>query len=196
MNQPDLLAALAPVVEAFDTLGVAYSIVGSVASSAHGVARSTLDADLVVDLKADQVAGLVTQLEHDYYVDLDAARDAVSRRAMFNVIHLATMVKVDIYVLTRREFDQTSFGRRTTRAMPDEPGARVFHLDTAEDTVLHKLEWYRAGGEVSDRQWSDITGVLQVQHDALDFAYLDRWAAELGVVDLLARARRDAGEPG
>ena len=106
------------------------------------------------------------------------------------------MVKVDIYVLTRREFDQTSFGRRTTRAMPDEPGARVFHLDTAEDTVLHKLEWYRAGGEVSDRQWSDITGVLQVQHDALDFAYLDRWAAELGVVDLLARARRDAGEPG
>lgn len=193
MTQPDLLAAVTPVVDALDALGVAYSIVGSVASSAHGIARSTLDADVVADLHASQVAALVARLERDYYVDLDAANDAVRRRGMFNVIHLATMVKVDIYILTQRDFDRTSFERRTPRALPDEPDARTFQVDTPEDTVLHKLEWYRAGGEVSDRQWSDIIGVLQVQKGALDRAYLDTWSAKLGVDDLLARAWREGG---
>jgi hypothetical protein len=72
------------------------------------------------------------------------------------------------------------------------PDARTYQLDTPEDTVLHKLEWYRAGGDVSDRQWADIVGVLTVQGDALDREYLDRWAAVLGVTDLLARAWREA----
>ncbi len=191
MSKPDVLAAIEPVIDIFDALGVAYSVVGSVASSAHGVARSTLDADLVADLRGSHVDPLAGRLEHDYYIDRDVAADAVRRRSMFNVIHLATMFKVDIYVLTERAFDQSSFARRTTRSL-DEPPSRTFQLDTAEDTVLHKLEWYRAGGEVSDRQWSDIVGVLEVQGDALDARYLDDWATELGVTELLARALRAA----
>ena len=62
-----------------------------------------------------------------------------------------------------------------------------------EDTVLAKLEWYRKGGEVSDRQWRDLLGVLKVQGETLDRAYLDHWAGELDVSDLLHRALEEAG---
>jgi hypothetical protein len=192
MTSPDLLAALEPVVTVLEQLGVEYSVVGSVASSAHGIARSTVDADIVANLPASRADELTVRLEHDYYIDRDAVRDAVRRRAMFNVIHLATMIKVDIYVLTDRPFDRSSFQRRTARPLLDEPGARTYNLDSPEDTILHKLEWFRAGGEVSDRQWADIVGVLAVQDDALDREYLDRWAQQLGVSDLLVRAWRES----
>jgi len=94
----DVLHALGPVVDALDRLGVAYSIVGSVASSAHGVARSTIDIDLVATQRSHEVAPLVASLIDAYYVDLEAARDPVTRRSMFNAIHLATMLKVDVYI--------------------------------------------------------------------------------------------------
>ena len=192
MNTPDIVAALAPIIDVFDELSVSYSVVGSVASSAHGVARATLDADLVADLKTEHVDALVDALIDDYYVDRDAAMDAVRRRAMFNLVHLQTMLKVDVYVLTGRPFDRESFRRRQEAPLEDAEGARRYAVDTPEDTVLHKLEWYRAGGEVSDRQWSDILGVLKVQSGDLDFAYTRRWAADLGVEDLLDRAIEQA----
>ncbi len=193
MNTPDIVAAIAPVVDVFDRLSVSYSVVGSVASSAHGIARATLDADLVADLQARHVQPLVDALIDDYYIDRDAANDAVQRRAMFNVVHLQTMLKVDIYVLTRRPFDRESFRRRVLAPLEDTVDAHQYSVDTPEDTVLHKLEWYRAGGEVSERQWGDVVGVLKVQSDALDFEYMRRWAADLGVSDLLERAFEQAG---
>ncbi len=188
MNTPDIVAALAPIVEIFERLAIPYSVAGSVASSAHGVARATLDVDLVADLRSEHVDPLVAAISGDYYVDRAAALDAIARRAMFNVVHLATMLKVDIYVLTSRSFDRESFRRRGQALLDDREGARLYSLDTPEDTILHKLEWYRAGGEVSERQWSDVIGVLQVQLGALDLGYLARWAGELGVADLLERA--------
>ena len=118
----------------------------------------------------------------------DAAQDAIARRSMFKVVQLARMLKVDIYVLTSRSFDRESFRRRAQVRLDDRESARGYLLDTPEDTILHKLEWYRAGGEVSERQWSDVIGVLQVQLGALDLDYLSRWASELGVADLLERA--------
>lgn len=192
MSTPDILAATTPVVEALDRLAVPYSVVGSVASSAHGLARATLDVDLVADLKAQHAQPLADTLSSAYYVDADAVHDAVKRRAMFNVVHLETMLKIDIYVLSARPFDQESFRRRQKATLEESKEARSFSLDTPEDTVLHKLEWYRAGHEVSDRQWGDIVGVLRVQADALDFDYMLRWATELAVDDLLERARREA----
>jgi hypothetical protein len=76
--------------------------------------------------------------------DTVAALDAIARRSMFNVVHLATMLKVDIYVLTSRSFDRESFRRRVPVRLDDREGTRVYRLDTPEDTILHKLEWYRA----------------------------------------------------
>ena len=187
----DLAEALAPVADALDALGVAYRVGGSVASSALGVGRSTFDIDLVADLAGRHVDALVERLGEAYYVDGDMIRDAIRRRSSFNVIHLATMMKVDVFILKDRAFDQAAFARSTASTL-DEHQRRVYPLTTAEDIVLHTLEWYRLGGGVSERQWQDVLGVFRVQGATLDRAYLERWASDLGVADLLARAIREA----
>lgn len=192
MSAPDILATVTPVVDLFERMNVGYSIAGSVASSAHGIARATLDVDLVADLKPGHADVLVAALEEAYYIDRGAVEDAISRQSMFNVVHLETMLKVDVYVLPKREFDQESFRRRQQGALEDVDDARLFFIDTPEDTVLHKLEWYRAGDEVSERQWDDVVGVLKVQKGALQLDYLRQWASRLEVLDLLERALRAA----
>ncbi len=194
VNTSDILEAVRPIVVALTKLSVQYCVAGSVASSAHGVARATLDVDLVADLRGHHVLPLVEVLSEKYYVDIDAVRDAVRRRAMFNAIHLETMLKVDVYLLTSRPFDQKSFARSQPMTLVQGEGEQPFILNTAEDTLLHKLEWYRAGGEVSDRQWGDVIGIIKVQSDKLDYDYLNDWAEQLGVSDLLTRALQDNKE--
>ena len=188
----EIRAALDPVADAFEALGVSYRVGGSVASSALGVARTTLDIDLVADLRAVHVAPFVERLQADYYVDADMIHDAIRRRASFNVIHLATMMKVDVFVLGARPFDRVAFARVINEPLGDDRERR-FPLTTAEDIVIHKLDWYRLGGGVSQRQWADILGVLKLQSDAIDRAHLAHWAKELGVSDLLERALAEAG---
>lgn len=186
----ELRAALAPVAEALEELGVTYRVGGSVASSVLGVGRSTLDIDLVAALALHHVESLVDRLSADYYIDGDMIRDAIRRTSSFNVIHLATMMKVDVFIVKSRPFDRAAFAR--VAIAPLAANDRTFPLTTAEDIILHKLEWYRLGDGVSERQWQDVLGVFQIQGPSLDQAYLDRWANELGVTDLLVRARHEA----
>lgn len=189
MSVSDIVAATLPVVRALERLGVPYYLGGSVASSLHGVARATVDADLVAALTLEHVDAFVGCLGDAYYVDADMVRDAIRRRASFNLVHLETMLKVDVYLPGGAAYDQESFRRRAADVLDDAlPDETRCYVATPEDVVLHKLHWYRLGNEVSDRQWHDIVGVLKVQAGALDLAYLQRWAAELGVVDLLERA--------
>ncbi|MCA8974380.1 MAG: hypothetical protein H6704_31445 [Myxococcales bacterium] len=188
MIDDDLLSAMTPVVEALEKLGVDVQVGGSVASSVLGVPRTTLDADLVADLGFEHVERLAQMLDADYYADADMMREAVRRRSSFNLVHYATAWKIDVFVLKRTPFGQASFRRRANVAIV--PGGRPFSMSTAEDIILHKLTWYRAGGEVSERQWRDVVGVVEVHGEALDLDYLRRWAANLGVRDLLDRALR------
>lgn len=193
MTQPDILAATVPVIEVLDQLGVPYYLGGSVASSLHGHARATLDVDLVVDLRLVHVSTFVARLREAYYVDEDMVRDAIVRRAMFNLIHTDTMLKVDVYLPGVRPYDEESFRRRRLDTLDAEhPEARCW-VATPEDVILHKLLWYRLGNEVSDRQWHDVAGVVDVQAEALDRDYLRRWAVVLGIDDLLDRALRTDG---
>lgn len=187
----DVVAALGPVVDTLVDLEVPYSVGGSVASSAHGIARTTLDVDIVADLRMAHVAPLVNALSDRYYVDLDAATDAVRRRSMFNLVHLDTVLKVDVYLLKGDNFHRVSFDRRIEDVLAADD--RLFFVVTPEDTILHKLMWYRDGAEVSDRQWGDVLGVLRVQSGRLDMDYLQRWAGELGIASLLQRALAEAG---
>jgi hypothetical protein len=188
------LEALLPVIEALERLRVPYCVGGSLASSLYGVGRTTLDADLVADLDPRHVPPLVAALQAAYYVDAGMILDAIARRSCFNVIHLASMFKVDVFVLKDRSYDRTAFARiRRDTLTPDGPGAEVF-LASPEDVVLNKLEWFRLGDEISERQWRDAVGVLKVQKDRLDRSYLARWGSELGLTDLLQRAWKEAEE--
>ncbi|MBE7469220.1 MAG: hypothetical protein DPW09_25790 [Anaerolineae bacterium] len=184
-TEPVLVTLL--VTNALETLGVPYLIGGSLASTLHGVVRTTLDTDLVAELRPEHITPLVQMLQNTFYIDAETAVEAVHRHSSFNLIHLETMFKVDIFVSKQRPFDQAQFARRETQVVTAEP-EQTAYIASAEDTVLTKLEWYRLGGEVSERQWRDVLGVLKVQADRLDLDYLRRWAVELGVADLLEKA--------
>lgn len=185
------LAVTLLVIDAFEKLNVPYLIGGSLASAVHGTARSTLDTDLVADLRPEQVSPLVEMLRQDFYIDQGMILDAIQHQSSFNVIHLETAFKVDVFVIKSRRFDREQFQRRRLEVVANEPERRAY-VTTAEDIILAKLEWYRQGGEVSDRQWRDILGVLKVQADRLDLNYLQKWAVELGVAELLQKALKES----
>jgi hypothetical protein len=187
MNAPDLLAALRPVLSVLGDLGVRHFVGGSIASSAHGVARASLDVDVVAELEAVHVPRFVAALQDAYYVDAARVRAAVEDRRFFNLIHLATMFKVDVFVSRNRPFDLSAFARAGTQAPGPGLESQSIPMAAAEDVLLAKLEWYRRGGEVSEQQWADVVGIVRVGHGALDVDYLRLWAVPLGVKDLLER---------
>jgi hypothetical protein len=191
MTDSDVVAAVGPVADALDGLGVPYFLGGSLASSTHGIARASIDADVIAALRIEHVDPLVEQLHLAYYIPVDRLRRAVMTRSSCNFIHLATMFKVDVFVAKDREYDRQAAARARPQPLQDSPDERRFPVASAEDTVLAKLEWFRLGGEVSERQWWDIIGVLKVSRGA-DETYLRRWASALGVADLLDRALVDA----
>lgn len=192
MLDAEAFAAALLVTNLLDSLQIPYVIGGSVASMAHGMIRSTLDVDIVADIEAEHVEPLLASLSSVFYVDESSIWRAIERRDSFNLIHLETMVKVDVFLPRVRPFDRQQLARRiAVRISPN--AAETFWILTAEDTILAKLDWFRMGGEVSERQWRDILGVLKTQGEALDVAYLRQWAAALNVAELLERALEEAG---
>ena len=191
MSTRDDVAAIVPFTKALRELGIEYYIGGSVASSTHGISRSTADIDIIANVHLKHVAQLVDLLQDAFYIDDRMIRDALGQQQSFSVIHLATMYKRNLFVPKNREFDQIAWSRRVL-ARPFEDHQEQYPVASPEDTILTKLEWYKAGGETSERQWGDVVGVMQIQFDQLDQAYLNRWAADLGVSDLLQRAWTEA----
>ncbi len=172
--------ALVDLVRILERLGVHYMVSGSVASSYHGRPRSTHDADIVIDPTPDQLDALVGGLlEADFYVDGERARDALRRRSQFNAIDTRSGLKLDLIVRKDRPFSREEFGRRQTAELS--PGMTVA-LSSLEDTILAKLEWSRKAGR-SEKQLEDVAGMLAVS-PGFDRSYVERWADELGVLDL------------
>jgi hypothetical protein len=175
------------VVAALDEAGIPHMLAGSFASSLHGLARTTADIDIVIDPSASTIETFIANLDRDrYYVDDAAAREAARSRAQFHVIDLSTGWKVDLIVVKDRAFSTTEFERRLSVTIL---GVPVF-VATAEDTVLAKLEWSKLGE--SERQLRDVVDILRMRQAELDDTYLDRWAVELGISDLLGAARQAA----
>jgi hypothetical protein len=173
---------LGRIVSLLDGAGVPHMVAGSFASTFHGTPRTTQDIDLVVDPTVRSLNAFVASLpQKDYYVSDDAVRDALMRRSQFNVIDMATGWKADIIVRKARPFSVEEFRRRMPARMLD---VDVF-VTTPEDTILSKIEWSAMSG--SERQLRDVAGILEVKQGDVDRAYIERWAVELGVLDLWRR---------
>lgn len=181
------------VTYVLEQLGIAYLVGGSLASSLHGVMRATLTVDIVADIQLKHIPALVAALAQEFYADAEMMQDAIERRSSFNLIHYATAFKVDIFIRKVRPFDQMQFERRVRSVIVADPEQSIY-MASPEDIILAKLEWYRLGGEVSDRQWRDILGVMKVRAGELDLDYLQHWAKELQVADLFDRALRSSAE--
>jgi hypothetical protein len=180
--------AFQELLAALDRIETAFVVVGSVASGAHGLARLTNDIDIVVDLPAERVPALCEELGAAFYADAAMASSAVASGRPFNIIHLATAYKFDLFPVGNDGFGRSEIARREFTAGSVAGLENIeFPVASPEDTILAKLAWFRKGGEVSDRQWSDILGIAEVQAGRLDLAYLRKWAETLGVSQLLDR---------
>jgi hypothetical protein len=193
MRPPDILRALVPVARVLDTLKIPYYIGGSVASSLYGLARATLDVDIAARIALGQVSSLQDSLQNEYYVDEDMIAEAINRRSSFNLIHLATSIKIDVFVPIDGPFQRTAMERKVKDTLSEDDPTAEFYFSSPEDVILNKLKWYELGGRVSERQWLDVTGVIKVQGDSLDQVYLQHWSEDLGISILLKKAFTDAG---
>lgn len=179
---------LARIVGALEQAQIPHMVAGSFASAHHGVPRTTHDIDLVIDPPIEALRAFVASLPPEaYYVSEEASIDALRRRSMFNVIDMATGWKVDLIIRRSRPFSIEEFRRRTRARLI---GTDVF-VATPEDTILSKLEWSLMSG--SERQLRDVAGVVEVKGDALDVGYIERWAEEIGVLDLWRRVIASMG---
>ena len=182
---------LVEVARVLEGLEIPYVVVGSFASSARGVRRATVDADIVARVQLTQVPALVNILSSlNYYIDELATRRAIESERAFNAIHLDSAFKVDVHT-ARDDFSTLEIERKLPEKIIPNSDAIVY-IATAEDTVVGKLVWFRRGREVSDRQWSDVLGRLKVQKGALDYDYITKWCERLGVRDLLDKAMAEA----
>ena len=188
MSQDDeIVTTLMPVIAAFNRLQVAYYVGGSVASSYHGAVRSTMDIDIVSDLRLQHVKAFLSEFIEDFYVSEIAVRQAIARRTCFNLINFSTSLKVDIFIHRGRPFDLACMHRAQKGAMGSTNGRIEVPIATIEDTIISKLEWYRLTDETSERQWEDVSRLIRLAGGTLDRVYLEHSAEMVGVSDLLDR---------
>jgi hypothetical protein len=186
-NLTGLQAGFNELAAVLGELGIPYMVGGSIASGAHGIPRYTNDVDIVADITNADIAPFASRLTGSFYVDPETICEALEHNQSFNLIHLASGYKFDIFPAVEPCLEM-QIKRSKMQDVPVAEGV-VIHcpVATAEDILLAKLVWYRMGGEVSDRQWNDVRGIRAIQGPALDRSYLDQWARYLKVEDLLER---------
>ncbi len=192
---PDPVAVAISFTEILERLEIRHLVGGSLASSVHGEPRSTNDIDILADFGEEHVGPFVQAVQPEYYVSAPAVRAAGRAALHFNVIYMAAALKVDVFVAGKDPFDQERLRLRERLQVTNDPPSWLW-IDTAENSVLRKLEWYRRGGEVSERQWRDVVAILRIQGPSIHQSHVDLWGKRLEVTDLLERARVEAREGG
>jgi len=187
MAEPQECLVLKQLTDALDELKIGYAIGGSIASSIYGKVRFTQDADITVAPFGDKAERLHAMLKENFYISKDAMDQALSNRGSFNVIHLASAFKIDIFIQKDNDFHRQLFLRRK-KVKLDESLDHLFDIVSAEDIILLKLQWYQSAGCASERQWSDVLGVLSVQGRSLDMRYLENCSEKLGLGEILQKA--------
>ena len=188
MKKNEIISAIEPLIKAFDELGISYYIGGSIASSAYGKARATMDVDMVLNLQTSHVKYLSEKLNKIYYLDEEMISSAIKNGTSFNLIHLDTMLKIDAFILNDQPYPLAAFERKVKDKLDDEPNSINVYICSSEDIILNKLMWYKMGGKISERQWNDVVGVIKVQDERLNKDYLKKWSQHLGIIELLEQA--------
>lgn len=189
---PDALIVVQRLVRAWNELGIEYLIGGSVASSLLGIFRATNDVDFVVVMNEMQIAPLVSALQGEFYIDDEMILDAIQTQTSFSVLHLPTVVKADVFIRKSDAWAEEVWRRRQRVTVGSENEEFSILIAAPEDMILQKLAWFRQGGGVSDRQWNDVLGMIQVQSPTLDRDYLQQWAKTLELTELLNEALTEA----
>lgn len=174
----------------FEELNIPYYVVGSLASSLYGIPRATADADMTADIQQHHVHTLVQTLQKDFYIDEERIKKAVKQRSSFNIIHLDTMFKIDVFLLKDDDLSHEELSRREKFQVTEKTGQNLY-LASPEDIILSKLQWYESGGCVAERQWNDVKGMLRVLDKRLDLKYLKRAATKRGILDLLEKILKE-----
>jgi hypothetical protein len=177
MSESDELQVLALVADRLDAAGLGYMVTGSMALSYYAVPRMTRDVDLVVEIGERDVDVVIDLFDGDFYVDADAVRAAITDRSSFNLIHSTLLVKVDMLMRKDSEYRRTEFDRRRRVSYAGRP----FYIVAPEDLIISKLDWAR--DTRSETQRSDARNLLRMVAD-LDYPYLRRWIARLGLEPL------------
>jgi hypothetical protein len=191
MMLPDPIAVTILVTQVFNKLKIPYLISGSLASTIYGMVRTTQDVDIIADMQPNHIQPFITALQSDFFLDEEMISASIQDKSSFNIIHRRTMFKVDVFITHKDPFQQSELARAQKQIIQIEPEISAF-FTSPEDTIIAKLEWFRKGGEVSERQWSDVIGILKVKAGTLDLEYLRKWANELNVIDLLKRALKES----
>jgi len=180
------------VTDVLENLAVPYLIGGSLASTLYGMVRTTQDADIVSEMRLNHLRPFVLAFQDEFYMDEEMIAGAIQSYSRFNILHRESMFKVDVFIPHPRPFLRSQLRRaqKQTFTFEKEVSAK---FASPEDTILSKLECYRQGGEVSERQWRDVLGILKTCAGELDMEYLRDWAGELKVADLLKRALKESG---
>lgn len=186
MGPRDLMLA---VTGLFNRIGARYYVTGSMGAMAYGEYRSTLDVDIVVDLRYGDASDMREAFqEPEYYLSPQSMYEAMQRGGQFNVIHVPTAMKADLIMPDDSPFSAMRFSRvRTIEVSPGE-GVRV---SSPEDIILKKLESYKEGG--SDKHFRDIASMIRVSGSSFDRAYLEGWAEKLEVVEEWEAVKLKAG---
>jgi hypothetical protein len=173
--------------DTFDALGIDWVLGGSLASSMAGEPRATMDIDVAVRMGRDHVNPLIAAVGADYFVSETMMLRAVEDSSSFNLLHSNSVLKIDVFVLGDSPLDRHQMERRQLVEV-DVGGPIRLWVGSVEDQILRKLDWFRQGGETSDRQWRDVLGILKVQRTRIDHSYLRAAAIESHLEGLLARA--------
>ena len=118
-------------------------------------------------------------------------RDAIKSETSFNLIHLDTMFKIDVFILKEDPYSKASFNRIQEDSLDQGKDSLKIFISSPEDVILSKLIWFKLGSEISERQWLDILGVIKIQGDNLDKEYLIQWSKQRDIYDLLRKAFKE-----
>jgi hypothetical protein len=185
-QDPSAIASL--MAQILTTANIPYYITCGVAAIAHGEPRSTIDLDIVISIDLQDLSILAATLESQGFY-IAGLNDVISGNLRcLNITHLESIENVDLMISGREEYDLVKLERRQLYTLPN--GAEVA-IASPEDTIVSKLIWRRESQ--SDKQWRDILGILKVQQERLDFAYIQAWVTKFEIDDDWQQAKVEAG---